>query len=108
MAKDKNPEKDQPISTDEPVLNNLGGPNADEVTETNVVASTDTPTTSNQDAAINAAVSDKDQLQPGDDGYSANTDPVIPSSALAEVVAAELAGDGTSPTRDALVEAQKK
>jgi len=46
-------------------------------------------------------------LEPGDDGYNPYTDPVIPSSTLALDVAAELAGGGESPTRDALVDAAK-
>src|SRR5256885_1865678 len=99
MSKNADKNTDKAVSTDAPVLNDLSGPTADQVAGTDTVASADTPTTANQDAAVNAAVSDqKDVLQPGDDGYDANSDPVIPSSALAEVVAAELAGsDGSSP-----------
>lgn len=44
--------------------------------------------------------------KPGDEGYNAYTDPLVPSSTLADVITAELAGDSTdSPTWNSLNEA---
>lgn len=109
MAKDKK-ENDTPTVGDAVTNENTGPVTDEDAANTGAVDSADTPTTAAQDAAVKAAVSDEKPLQPGDDGYSPFTDPVIPSSALAEVVAVELASGkkGKSPTREALVEAAKQ
>jgi hypothetical protein len=70
------------------------------------------PTAGDGEVAFTTSTKPSDRhvkaAEPGDDGYNVYSDPVIPSSALAEVVAAELAGGDKSPTRDALVEASKQ
>lgn len=43
--------------------------------------------------------------KPGDDGYNAHKDPLVPSSTLATVIMTELAGGDESPTWNALNDA---
>lgn len=53
----------------------------------------------------------EDAKKPGDDGYNAYKDPMVPTSTLADAIMTELAAednDGTSPTWDALNDAYQE
>lgn len=51
---------------------------------------------------------DQSEVDPTDEEYSPYNDPAVPSSAVAEVITAELAGGGDSPTLDACRKAYKE